>query len=362
VTTVLASSTVCAPGTPAPGWLAIDGGTIVEVGWDRPPTGALDLGDALLTPGFVDLQCNGVGFVDLADATAGAWEEARRLLLGHGVTAFCPTFVSSPIERYGAFLEATQRATLDGETLAVVLGAHLEGPFLGGAPGAHPVEHLRTVDLEWLRQLVAGADPVRMVTIAPEADPGLHGIRALAAGGVVVALGHSRADYELATAAADAGATVVTHVFNGMGPLHHRDPGLAGAALADDRLTPTVIADLVHVHPATLRLVLACKPATAVVSDAVTVRAGTLDAAGAVRLPDGTLAGATTMLDGSLRNLVTAGVPLPLAVRAVSASPAELIGAHRHGRLSPGARADVVALDAATLQVRRVWLAGVPVR
>ncbi len=153
----------------------------------------------------------------------------------------------------------------------------------------------------------------------------------------------------------------MTHLFNGMGALHHRDPGVAIAALTDDRLTPTVIADLVHVHPAALRLAATCKPGLAAVSDAVGIGHGLIARDGAAWLGDGTLAGATTLLDGALACLVASGVGIAQAVEAVTASPARLVGAHERGVLRVGARADVVAIDPDTMAPRRVWLAGAPV-
>jgi len=251
---------------------------------------------------------------------------------------------------------------------AAVLGVHLEGPFLGGAPGAHVVEHLRTVDREWLDTLLERAPGlVRIVTLAPEADPGLAGTRMLAAAGVVVAIGHSTATYKEARAAADAGATLVTHLFNGMAPFNHREPGLAGAALDDDRLTPSLIADLVHVHPAALRLAIGAKRSVALVTDAVAVDAGTIgdvrmqERDGAARLPDGTLAGSVLTMDRALRNVIDLGFSLARAVELASTVPAEILGSADRGRLEPGRRADIVALDRENLAVRAVWIGGEPV-
>ena len=221
------------------------------------------MGDAGLAPGFIDLQVNGVGTVDFVDASEDEWRSAGRELLRHGVTSYCPTIVSAPLDVYDAALDRVGAARTDAahERLPAIVGAHLEGPFLGDAPGAHPPELLQRADVPWLTSLTEHHPGlVRIVTLAPEADPGLSATRMLAAAGVVVALGHSRASYAAAIAAADAGATVVTHLFNGMGPLQHRAPGLPGAAFDDPRLIPTLIADLVHVHPAVVRLVFAALP------------------------------------------------------------------------------------------------------
>jgi N-acetylglucosamine-6-phosphate deacetylase len=251
---------------------------------------------------------------------------------------------------------------------ATVLGVHLEGPFLGGAPGAHVVEHLRPVDLPWLRALLERtAGLVRILTLAPEADAGFTGTRVLCDAGVVVAIGHSTATYDETRAAADAGATVVTHLFNGMGPFNHRSPGVAGAALDDPRLTPSLIADLVHVHPAALRLAIGAKRSVALVTDAVAVGAGTagdvvmLERDGAARLADGTLAGSVLGMDRAVRNVVDLGVPLERAVEMASTIPSEILGLTDRGRLEPGRRADIVALDRESLRATAVWVGGRPV-
>jgi N-acetylglucosamine-6-phosphate deacetylase len=361
VTLVLASTALCPPGPPAPGWVAIDDGLIVETGSDTAPTGALDTGSALLAPALIDLQVNGVELDDLATADPEGWRRARRAQAVHGVGAFCPTLVTAPLDRYDDALRRVRAARADAgtEPLPSIIGVHLEGPFLGGAPGAHPVELLRGVDLEWLRHLLAAFPGlVTIVTLAPEADPGLAATRFLRDHDVTVALGHSTATYEEALAAADAGARLVTHLFNGMAPLHHREPGLAGAALDDDRLTPTLIADLVHVHPVALRLAFARKRNVALVTDRVATTGLHVSADGAARLADGTIAGSTLTMDGAVRNAVGLGVPVERAIETATIVPAAAVGLTDRGRLGPGARADVVAFDPRSLAVRAVWLSG----
>jgi N-acetylglucosamine-6-phosphate deacetylase len=356
VTLVLASAAVCAEEGPKEGWIAVEGERIVDAGSGPPPAGATDLGDRVLAPGFIDLQCNGLGTVDFATAKRDEWQGALRTLAAHGVTACCPTFVTAPLDRYDAMLDAAEAARGNDDALgAAVLGVHLEGPFLGGAPRAHDPALVRAADLDWLRELFTRhPDLVEIVTLAPEADPDGAATRWLAARGVAVALGHTTASYAEALGAADAGATVVTHLFNGMTPWHHRDPGVAGAALADDRLTPTIIADLVHVHPAALRVTFATTT-VATVSDAVGARD---ERDGAAWLPDGTLAGATVLLDGALANLVASGVPSPRAIESLTKVPARLLGLDDRGALRVGSVADLVALEPQTLAVERVWLRG----
>jgi N-acetylglucosamine-6-phosphate deacetylase len=262
-----------------------------------------------------------------------------------------------PLDRYDAALArvAAARDATAGRPLPQILGVHLEGPFLGGAPGAHPPEFLRDVDREWLADLLdRHPGLVRLVTLAPEADPSHDGIRMLSDRGVRVSLGHTACSYDEAVSAMAAGATLATHLFNGMAPLHHRDPGLVGAAL-DPRvgLTPTVIADGVHLHPAVLAAVFAATEPI-LVSDAVATDVqdfGSTATArdGAAYLADGTLAGAVALLDDAVRRVVGLGIPVERAVAAASACPAAVLGLAE----APG----TIALDG-ELVVRAAWRDG----
>ncbi|MCJ7436269.1 MAG: amidohydrolase family protein [Acidimicrobiia bacterium] len=367
MTAILTSTALCPPGPPSQGWIAFADGVIVDMGRVPPPIdthdSVQDLGDALITPGFIDLQCNGVAGDDLATADDAGWRRAAASLAQHGTTAYCGTLVSAALDSYEVPLaraEALQASR--AASGAALLGVHLEGPFLGGAPGAHDAALLLDADVAWIRALLEHRPGlVRIVTLAPEADPGFAATRLLTDAGVVVALGHSRATYDQARDAADAGARMVTHLFNGMGPLHHREPGLVGAALDDDRLTPTIIADGIHVHAAVLRLTLARKANVVVVSDAVATTTGVVARDGGAFLADGTLAGATSLLDSSVSTLVRAGVAIERAVEVVTTAPARLLGLDDRGRLAVGARADIVASDVETLLPRAVWIGGVPV-
>jgi N-acetylglucosamine-6-phosphate deacetylase len=355
-TTVLRSAHVLS--TADARWVAFDGGTIVDVGSGDAPSDAHDLGDAILAPGFVDIQVNGIGDVDFSRTDTAGYRRAAERLVRHGVTTFLPTLISAPMDTYAPAIERL--------AVAGAFGVHLEGPFLGGARGAHRADYLRDSDTAWMRELLAGpgGNLVRVVTLSPERDPKLELTRMLAGAGVVVSLGHSTATYDESRAAVDAGARAVTHLFNGMGPLHHREPGLAGAALDDDRLTPSLIADLVHVHPVSLKLAALRKRNVALVSDSVAAEAewaasrGIRVLDGAPRLEDGTLAGSVLTMDVAIRNMVSVGIPISRAVEMASTIPAELLGLDDHGKIRPGARADLVALDRGDLSVRAVWRDG----
>jgi len=344
----------------SPAWVTVADGRIVATGAGGAPRGAVDLGDALLAPGFIDLQVNGTGEVDFANAPVEQIVHAVDGLVARGTTGVMLTICSAPLDVYDVVLDRAARARAARPD--VILGVHLEGPFLGGAPGAHPPAVLRPADLEFLDHIGSTyGDLVRIVTLAPEADPDFAATRLLRAAGVVVALGHSTIDFDGARAAADAGAGMVTHLFNGMAPLHHRAPGLAGAGLDDVRLVPSLIADFVHVHPVLVKLALHARADAVLVTDAVAIEPPVVERDGAAYLADGTLAGSTLTMEVVLRNAIAIGVPIAQGVRHVTANPARVLGRNDRGRVAPGARADLVALDPETLAVRTVWVAGVAV-
>jgi N-acetylglucosamine-6-phosphate deacetylase len=314
----------------------------------RPAPGAevRDVAGALVAPGLIDLQCNGALGIDVTRAPERLWELGAQLPRW-GVTAWLPTVVTAPVGAVDAALAALDDVPAAGVVGAVPLGLHLEGPYLApAARGAHPEALLRAASLEetagWSR-----AAGVAVVTVAPERPGALALIRALAGRGVVVSLGHSAATVEEATAGIEAGATWVTHLFNGMPPFHHRSPGLPGVALTDERVRVGVIADGVHVAPAAVALAQrALGPRLVVVTDAVSPMGLPSEAPGAgVRLADGTLAGCDTPLDQAIRQLAAfAGCSTAAAVGAATAAPAAVLGDATRGHLEPGARADVVVL------------------
>jgi N-acetylglucosamine-6-phosphate deacetylase len=316
--------------------LLVSEGVIVAIGPALSlPAGAHEVSVDLLTPGFVDLHVHaldGAGTFEPPDVAGLGVALARR-----GVTSFLATTAAAPVS---TLLPLLAPVSTGG---ARCLGVHLEGPWLSTAhAGAQPRESLAAPDLADLDRLLAAGPPV-MITLAPEL-PGAHDVIAkAAAAGVVVALGHSGATYAEATAAVAAGASHVTHCFNAMRPLHHREPGLVGAALDLPEITVEVIADGIHLHPAVVRLLWrACGPQRlCLVSDAVDLA---LPGAGAARLEDGTLAGSRIGLDQAVRNLVVWGVPLADALTMASVTPGSRVGAG--AGLALGAVADLTLLDA----------------
>ena len=352
----------------ANGRIAIEDGRIAAIG--------LDSGRAVdgpyLAPGFVDVHVHGWGGHDAMGDRAALDGMARALLRG-GVTSFLPTAVSAPL---GTLVDVAERvrawrpdAPDDG---AEPLGLNLEGPFLADPKrGAHdPAALLSPADVE-TGALEPLLDGLRLITIAPELPGASELIAWLCGRGVAVSLGHSAATLDVARAGYAAGATGTTHLFNAMTGLDHRAPGLALAALLDDRVHVELIADGIHVDPAMWALITRVKPAgrLVLVSDAVAL-AGTGDGLGRlgsleveIRGERVTLAGTTTLagsvlaLDQAVRNVVAAGLPLPAAIAAASRSPLALLGIKDRGRIAVGQRADLVELDA-DLAVRRVMRAG----
>jgi N-acetylglucosamine-6-phosphate deacetylase len=332
-----------------------DLGLVAEV---RPATGPPD--HHCLVPGLVDLQVNGHDDVDVATADGDGWDRLSHLLTDQGVTAWCPTLVTDTLPATAAALTRIAAAA-DRADGPEILGAHLEGPFLGGRPGAHDPALIGRVDPAWLASL---PDVVAIVTGAPEC-PGAPALwRWAVEREVVASVGHSDTDTDGARAAFEAGARMVTHLFNAMSGTDHRRPGVATAALLDDRVTVGLIADGVHVHPDLVRLAFRVKgpDRVALVTDAVAWRDRPPGAplaldAGAPRRPDGTLAGSALTLDRAVANVVAWGIPLADAVRAASTTPADLLDRPDLGRITPGARADLTALDADGRSCA-TWLAG----
>ena len=318
----------------------------------------IDAAGLLLAPGFIDLQINGAFGDDFTSAPTSIWRAAERLPR-YGVTSFLPTIISSPLSQIAAGQEVVIAGQPAGFRGARPLGLHVEGPFLNPRKkGAHHPNHLRQPDLNAVADWSPAAG-VRLVTLAPELPGALDVIAALSARGVLVSLGHSMATYDQAAAGFDAGARGGTHLFNAMPALGHRDPGLVGALLTDERLTVGFIADGIHTHPAVIKLVWQALGSgrLALVTDAMAAlgmppgryRLGDdevmVDAV-SCRLADGALAGSILSPDQALRNLIAAaGCTLAEALPMVTTTPARAIGlGHARGRIAEGCIADMVLL------------------
>lgn len=346
------------------GDMRVEDDRIVQIGALEPQPGETvhQLEEKLVLPGLIETHFHGAMGLDSSLGEERAFATFSSFMAAHGITSFVPALISSPDAVTEHYL-AAGRAYMDHPAPgAQMVGMYLEGPFISPEhKGAHDPAVLQLPDLakvqRW-QQLAGGR--IRKLLVAPEL-PGAEPVIRWAAGqGIVTEIGHSGASYEQAKAAIEWGATLATHVFNAMSPLHHRQPGILAAVLLDDRVTCELIADLGHVAQPVVELLYRLKGENHIdlISDAFSAAGlpeGTyihtdgrpiIVKGGLARLEDGTLMGSTsTILDG-MRNLVRrCGVPLESAVRTVTANPARTLGLHDRGCLAPGKRADLAVLD-----------------
>ncbi|TCO58058.1 N-acetylglucosamine-6-phosphate deacetylase [Actinocrispum wychmicini] len=366
-TVLAAEKALIGRGITGPVSVRIEDGRIVEV-----TEGAADGARAgLLTPGLVDIQVNGAFGADFAEID----EEGMRRIVSDlprtGVTRFLPTLITADLSQLleQARIVLNAVSTVNGQG-ARSLGVHLEGPFLSPKrPGVHDPSLMVPPTPERVEKMLE-LPSLRMVTLAPEMPGGIEAIHRLTAAGVLVAVGHTDATGVQTTHAADAGAGMITHLFNAQRGLGHREPGVPGVALVDDRYTLGLIADLAHVGADACRLVFkAAGDRVALVTDAVAAagmppgvyRLGGADVLlsddGVPRSADGTIAGSALTLDRAVRNIISIGVDPVVAFRAATIVPADTIGEPAMGRIEVGALADLVLWDD-ELKPAKVWVEG----
>lgn len=369
---ILTDARIVTPDGVVAGELEVDDGRITRIRTQEESsapdgTAAIEsLHGDLLLPGFVDVHVHGGGGHDMS-ASAEDMRRAVAFHRGHGTTTSLVSLVTAPVEDLCRQLGWAADLADAGE----IAGAHLEGPFLSQVRcGAQNPDHLLTPDRSAFdAMLQAARGHLRVITVAPELPGALELIDDAVAAGVVAAVGHTDATYDQASAAFDHGAQLATHLFNGMRPIHHREPGPVLASL-DAGVACEAINDGIHLHPAVLREVLARG------ADRLVLITDAIDATGigdgeyvlggqpvvvrdgAARLHSGSLAGSSLTMDAALARAVRDGVDLPVAAAAAATNPARVIGLGDRGRLAPGARADMVVLDD-ELRVRRVMREGV---
>jgi len=346
------------------GQVVVEGGKIIGVGpWDGGfPGRVLDFHGCLVAPGFIDLHVHGGGGSDVMDTSPQGLDHLSGFLAAGGVTSFLATTYSASQDDILDVAFALKEAVRKGTEGAVALGLHLEGPYINlERKGAQNAAHVRSPSIEELDEVYrAAGGALRIVTMAPELDGALEVAAWLRSKGIIPSAGHTDATYDEMMAGVEAGFSHVAHLFNGMRPFHHREPGVVGAALDDGRVSVELIADSLHLHPAALRLSVGRKGAgkTALVSDAV-APAGLGDGEymlggervrvekGRCLLRSGALAGSIIRLSDAVRNMVKlAGSPVAEAVEMASTTPARILGlAERKGRLVPGMDADLTVLD-----------------
>lgn len=320
-----------------------------------------------IVPGFVDLHCHGGGGADMMDGGEAARIVARTHAR-NGTTSFLATTMTAPvsnIEMALSAVEAVRRSQSEGE--ATILGVHLEGPFISpDRLGAQPPNAI-AADAELMRKLMA-ITPIRVVTLAAEADPDGTFIALMAELGVRPQLGHSSTDYDGAARAFACGCRSVTHLFNAMTGLHHRAPGIVGAALAHLD-NAELIPDLLHVHPGAILAALRAIPGLYAVTDATAATAmpegsyrlgsqTVFKCDNGVRLADGTLAGSSLTMQQAFRNFVSIGLSIEEASRRTSTIAADYLGLADRGRLAPGAVADIAVLREVDLALSQVVISG----
>ena len=325
----------------------------------------VDLGEAILAPGFIDIHMHGGAGLDVMRASSDELPRLNHFLTKHGVTGYFPTTVAAPLEQTCNALERLADAieaaheSCDG-TGALPLGIHLEGPFLSHQRrGVHPPEYLVEPTLQIFERLwQAARGHVRMMTIAPELPGALEVIAEAARRNVLVSIGHSDASLQAARAGVNAGARHATHTFNAMRPLDHRDPGILAEVLTDNRITADIIADGIHVMPEIVRLFLQAKgkEGAVLITDAIsatgmpngTYQLGLLqvEVKDGKCTVDGKLAGSVLTMDRAVRNIMQFGNwSLQDSVGAASLNPSRAAGLAKHGRVSAGAEANLVALN-----------------
>lgn len=346
------------------GWLLCEGRAVKAIGWGDVPTfedaDMIDASGLTLLPGFIDAHVHGAVGQETMDASPDGLRSMARFYAQHGVTSFLATTWTEPRERIMAALENVAEMRGPQPDGATILGAHLEGPYINvdrrGAQRAEDVR--RTARGEALAFLDLGV--IRLTTVAPEFQENEWFIQECVRRGVTVSLGHTAATYEQARQAVRLGVSHATHTYNAMTGLNHREPGTLGGVMTSPEINCELIADNIHVHPAAMQILLACKGANRLILITDAIRAAGLPEGehrldertvtvkdGAVRLPDGSLAGSVLTMERALRNFMQAtGQPLEAIWQTSSLNAARAIGvSDRKGSLEKGKDADFVLVD-----------------
>lgn len=347
------------------GVVVVEDGKIVAVKAGMSTTQAMsgkliDATGKTVVPGYIDLHVHGGVGYDTMDATPEAIIGMAHWFASHGVTSFLPTTITAPTEAILAAIRNIAFCQEEGTGSAQLLGIHLEGPYISlSKPGAQPTQYIRPADPDEYRDFFSW-DNIRLITLAPEIRENKELITYAVQHGSTVAVGHSTASYEELLAAVRLGLSHSAHTFNGMGSLHHREPGTVGAVLTCDEITAEVIADNIHIHPAVVKLLVRVKGVerTVLITDAICAAGmpdGNYDLGGQkvfvkegiARIATGSLAGSTLTMDKAVRNaIVAAGLSLVETLQMASYNPAQVIGIEKEkGSLEVGKDADILLLD-----------------
>ena len=320
--------------------------------------------EGYLVPGLIDEHIHGIHGCDTMSGAQDVTQMAR-CVVQHGVTTFLPTTMNAPVEETHAAVQGVKDAMLAAGPGADIAGVHMEGPFLSEKyKGAQDARANQLPSMENFQRLTDGTQEiVRLMTLAPELPGAEAFIRAAAAQGIRISAGHSDASYETVESALDWGLSQITHLFNGMPPLHQRRPDLTLIALTDNRVSVEIIADGCHLHPRMVDLASRVKPADKLIGVSNGVHAsaehGTVREAGAVVNSDGVIAGAATTLEtGWLHFTNYSGMPDTLTAACFTSNPAHDLGLITRGEIKPGKKADITFLDVKTNKVRMTVIRG----
>ena len=356
------------------GGFSVENGRFCNVGAiHESPADAIDLGGAYVIPGLIDVHHHGNSNADFSDGSYEGDLKMARYLASVGVTGFTPATMTLPYETIAGALAAGLRLKKDRpDGAARLLGVQMEGPFFSEKKkGAQNGAYLRLPDYAAFKTLYDDSEGlITIVDVAPELE-GAAEFVAQAKRDCTVSIAHTDSDYEHAKAAIDAGVTHLTHLYNAMPPIHHRNPGVIGAASENPKVRAEVICDGIHVHPSSIRMAFKLFGADRMVliSDALRC-CGMPDgeyelggqqvflAGGVAKLADGTIAGSATNLYDCMRNAVRFGIPKEDAIRAATINPARAIGADAQvGSIADGKLADFVVCDE-TLERKAVYIGG----
>lgn len=349
------------------GFLIIKAGRIAEVGLGQPreimeAAEEIDAKGSYVLPGFIDLHIHGGGGHDVMGNSFAALNEISKTLVKEGVTSFLPTTLTAAHEGLLAATESVRKAMDRSTEGAEILGVHLEGPYFNPQrAGGQPKEFMRPPSMQEVKEYIrASGGKIKILSLAPEMEGALDLIRFLDREGMVAAIGHSDATYEETLEAAEAGLRHATHTFNAMREFHHREPGTLGAVLTLDSISAEVIADGVHVHPASIKILIKCKgyEKVVVISDAI-MGMGAPDGEyqlggraiivqnGASRFKDGGIAGSAMSVGKGVKNLIRwLDLELPQIIQMATLNPARAIGEEgRKGSLEVGKDADIIICD-----------------
>lgn len=346
------------------GYILVDKGIIEEVGtentYDNIET--VDLTNYKVLPGLIDTHIHGANGHDTMDSNYNSLNEISKYLGSIGVTGFLATTVTAPWDKINSAVNNIHESMKTGVDGAEILGTYIEGPFITEKfKGAHPSEHIKEIDLEKMKTLIDSyPNCIKTVTVAPDKEGAIELIKLLKSKNINSSIGHTNASYDEAIAAINAGANIAVHVFNGMRGLHHREPGTAGAVLLDDRVCCELIADMIHVHPAVMKLLIKTKGPDNISLITDCMMAGGLEDGeymlgelkvlvrdGVARIDNGSLAGSTLKLINAIKNMTEfVGVSLLEAVNMASLIPAQIAGVeHKQGSIEAGKNANFTIID-----------------